>query len=112
MNHHFIIATYYRKEVKIITKASLIRALNQGLFYSVLSILNFVTFSTYTGLGNVLTPRKVFTAISLFTVMRLFFYHLIVLGALGMSEVWVSLKRIEVKFVRVCVLVCVCVCCE
>ena len=72
------------------------------MFYSLLSVLNFATFSTYTALGNVLTPRKVFTVISLFTVMRLFFYHLVVLGALGISEVWVSLKRIEVS-------VCVCV---
>ena len=87
----------------------MIRALNQALFYSLLSILNFVTFSTYTGLGNVLTPKKVFTVISLFTVMRLFFYHLIVLGALGMSEVWVSIKRIEVSYSNVCVCVC-CVC--
>ena len=85
----------YREEVNIITKASMIRAFNQALFYSLLSILNFLTFSTYTALGNVLTPRKVFTVISLFTIMRLFFYHLIVLGALGLSEVWVSLKRIE-----------------
>jgi len=39
--------------------------------------------------------------------MRLFFYHLIVMGALGISEVWVSLKRIEVEFVYLSVCVCV-----
>ena len=38
------------------------------------------------------------------------------MGALGISEVWVSLKRIEVEFVYLCVHVsvcmslCVCVC--
>ena len=85
----------------------MIRAFNQALFYSLLSILNLLTFSTYTALGNVLTPRKVFTVISLFTVMRLFFYHLIVMGALGMSEVWVSLQRIQASETYMCTHVCV-----
>ena len=88
---------HYRKESRTITQASLIRGLNQACFSSLLSILNFVTFSSYTGLGNVLTPRKVFTVITLFSIMRLFFYFLLVLGALGMSEIWVSLKRIKVN---------------
>ena len=69
----------YRKESKTITQANLIRGLNQACFSSLLSVFNFVTFSTYTGLGNVLTPRKVFTVITLFSVMRLFFYYFLVL---------------------------------
>ena len=92
-----VVRTCYRKESRTITQASLIRGLSQACFGSLLSILNFVTFSTYAGLGNVLTPRKVFVVISLFTVMRLYFYNSLVLNALGMAEVWVSLKRIEVS---------------
>ena len=96
---HHLLHTYifHRKESKTITHASLIRGLSQACFGSLSSILNFVTFSVYAGLGNVLTPRKVFIAITLFTIMRLYFYYLIVLGALGISEMWVSLKRIEVS---------------
>ena len=88
---------FHRQESKTITRASLIRGLSQACFGSLSSILNFVTFSIYTGLGNVLTPRKVFTVIVLFTVMRLYFYYALVLGALKISEMWVSLKRIEVS---------------
>ena len=57
----------------------------------------------YTGLGNVLTPRKVFTVIALFSVMRLFCYYCLVLSALRISEIWVSLKRIKVNnTIQVC----------
>ena len=86
----------HRKESKTITHASLIRGLSQACFGSLLSILNFVTFSTYVATRNVLTPRKVFTVIILFSVMRLYFYNSLVLNALGVSEMWVSLRRIEV----------------
>ena len=34
--------------------------------------------------------------ISLFSVMRLFFYYFLVLCALGIADMWISLKRIEV----------------
>ena len=88
---------FHRKESKTITRASLIRGLSQACFGSLSIILNFVTFSIYTGLGNVLTPRKVFTVIVLFGIMRRYFYYGLVLGALGISEMWVSLKRIEVS---------------
>jgi len=88
---------HYRKESRTITQASLIRGLNQACYSSLLSILNFVTFSAYAGSGNVLTPRKVFTVITLFTFMRQYFYYFLVVGTLGMSEMWVSLKRIEVS---------------
>ena len=87
---------FHRKESRTITHASLIRSLSHACFGSLLSILNFVTFSTYTGLGNALTPRKVFTVIVLFSIMRLYFYNSLVLNALGVSEMWVSLKRIKV----------------
>ena len=77
----------------------MIRAVNHASFYALLSILSFVTFSTYTGLGNVITPKKVFTVISIFSVARLYYYHLVVLCALGISDVWAASKRIQVKVI-------------
>ena len=94
---HEYVKNIRTKESKTITHASLIRGLSQACFGSLLSILNFVTFSTYAATGNVLTPRKVFTVIAMFSIMRLYFYYLLVLGALGISEMWVSIKRIEVS---------------
>ena len=75
----------------------MIRAFNQAMFYSLLSILSFVTFSTYAGVGNTITPKKVFTVISIFSVARLHYFHTLVLCALGISEVWAASKRIEVN---------------
>ena len=87
---------YYRKESKTITQASLIKAIFQACYSSLLSILSFITFSTYAALGNVLTPRKVFTVISLYAIIGMYFYYELFMCILGLSEMWVSLKRIEV----------------
>jgi len=86
-----------RKESRLITKASLIRSFNQGLFYSLVSLLSFATFSTYAGLGNVVTPRKVFTVITIFSVTRIFYFYGVVYCLLGLSDMWVALKRIQVQ---------------
>ena len=88
---------YIRKESKLITLASMVRACNLAFFYISLILLNFVTFSTYAGSGNELTARKVFTVISLFSFIRLYFISLFVYFMLGTSEMIVALKRIEVS---------------
>jgi len=85
-----------RKESRLITKASMIRSLNQGLFYSLVSLSSFATFSTYAGLGNVVTPRKVFTVITIFSVTRIFYFYTVVNCLLGLSDMLVALKRIQV----------------
>ena len=76
----------------------MIRAFNQAMFYSLLSILSFVTFSTYAGVGNTITPKNVFTVLSLYTVARLYYSYMFGVCALGISEIWISVKRIEVKW--------------
>ena len=92
-----------RKESRLITKASMIRSFNQGLFYSLVSLSSFATFSTYTGLGNVVTPRKVFTVITIFSVTRIYYFYQVVNCLLGLSDMWVALKRIQVNiFVHAC----------
>ena len=73
------------------------RAVNQALFYSLLGVLGFVTFSTYVGLGNALTPKKVFTVISIFAIARLYHFQSLVYCTIGLSDVWVASKRIEVR---------------
>ena len=88
---------YIRKESRLITQASMIRACNLVFFYIGLPFLNFVTFSTYAGSGNELTARKVFTVISLFSFVRLYFINLFVYFMLTTSEVMVALKRIQVN---------------
>ena len=86
----------FRSESRLITQASMIRACNLALFYSSLSILSFLTFSVYTGSDNTLTSRTVFTVIALISFGRLYFVHFFVIFLLGISELRVGLKRIEV----------------
>ena len=89
--------TFIRKESRIITQASMIRVINLVLFYTSLSLLNFTTFSTHAGLGNELTPKKVFTAITLFSFIRLYCVQFFVFCLLALSELSVAIKRIEVR---------------
>jgi len=96
-----LFSLFGRKESKIITKASMIRSFNQGFFYSLLSLLTFATLSTYTGLGNVLTPKKVFTVIGIFAVTRIYYFYTVVSCLLGLSDMWVASKRIQVRLVDV-----------
>ncbi|XP_065914062.1 ATP-binding cassette sub-family C member 4-like isoform X2 [Dysidea avara] len=84
-----------KKESKIITHASLIYGSSIGVFYTLIGLLSFVTFSTYVGLGNTLNPQKVFTTLLLLNFARLFFVHFVVYCLLQITEVSVSLKRIE-----------------
>ena len=75
----------------------MIKIINSVLFYTSIILLNFTTFSTYAGLGNALSPRVVFTAITLLSFVRLYCIQFFVLGFLGLSELLVAVKRIEVS---------------
>ena len=94
----FLPIVIYRKESRIITLASMIQGINAVFFYTSLSLFIFITFSTYAGLGNTVTPRKVFTAITLFSFIRLYCVQFFVLSLVSLSELLVSVKRIEVIF--------------
>ena len=93
----YTIYYYCRKESKIIVQAGIIQGINYTLLYTSLGILSFTIFSTYAGLGNTLTPKKVFTAITLFSILRLFCVRFIILFLRAASELIVAYKRIEVR---------------
>ena len=69
-----------------------------ALYYVALTLLSFVTFSTYAGAENTLTPRKVFTALTLFALLRLYCVQFLHIALLGLSELYVAHKRIKVSF--------------
>ena len=58
--------------------------------------MTFIVFSVYTGTGGVLTPKKVFTILSLLITLRLLCVHYAVKNALAMTEGYVALSRIQV----------------
>ena len=90
-------AVIFRKESRLITQASMIRASNMALFFVSLNILSFLTFSVYAGSGNILTPRTVFTVIALITFGRVYLVLFFVVFLLSTSELRVALKRIKVS---------------
>ena len=94
---HFIIC-YFREESKFILQAGVIQSINYALHYTSLGILSFTIFSTYAGLGNTLTPKKVFTAITLFIILRLFCVQFVILFLREAAELLVAYKRIEVSW--------------
>jgi len=87
----------FRKESRIITQASLIYGCNASLSYIMTAILGFVTFSTYAGLGNTLNPQRVFTSLTLLNFARLIFVDFVIVSLLQITELSVSLKRLEVR---------------
>ena len=92
-----VINFYCREESKIITQGSLVYAYNYSVSFITLGILSFVVFSTHVGLGNVLTPKKVFSTLILLFFVRLFFLQLVLYCLLHISEMSVAVKRIQVS---------------
>ena len=82
--------------MRLITKASLVRGCNLAFFYVSVNLLNFVAFSTYTGIGESLTAQRVFTVIAILSFSRFYLVIFPVYFLLAMSEMKVSLQRIQV----------------
>ena len=82
----------------IIVKGALIQSLNLGYFSFSLPVILFVTFSVYASGGGTLTPKRVFTTLSLLSLIRVTSVHFIVQAALTLSEGRVAIQRIQVLY--------------
>ncbi|XP_065895722.1 ATP-binding cassette sub-family C member 4-like [Dysidea avara] len=92
---HEYVKKIRKKESKLITKASMVRACNIAVYFVSINILNFTTFSTYAGAGNILTAKKVFTFISLMTFSSQYFVNYFLDFLLSLSEMKVAIQRIQ-----------------
>ncbi|CAN0435374.1 unnamed protein product, partial [Scytosiphon promiscuus] len=52
-------------EVRVLLQATLLRAINEALFFVQPAVLGCLVFTTYHLLGNVLTPQKVLVCVAL-----------------------------------------------
>ena len=75
----------------------MIYTFDSAFFYLALTLLSYVTFSTYAGTDNTLNPRKVFTALTLFALLRWYCVQFVNIGLLAFSEFYVAYKRIKVS---------------
>lgn len=60
-----------QKEIYLISRSQVLRAINQGLMYCTPAIVALVTFGVYWGAGGEMTVPKVFATISLLQVLRM-----------------------------------------
>ena len=72
-------------------------SISAAIQYNYSPIMMFVMFSVFTSDGGIITPKGVFTILSLLSVLRVFSVHLFILGLLLVSEAVVGLKRIQVS---------------
>ena len=55
----FLVSRVRAEEIGVLMKATILRAINEALFFIQPAILSFLVFGTYYLLGNTLTPEKV-----------------------------------------------------
>ncbi len=88
---------FNRSESFLILKSATVRAAGLSLTVVSLPIMTFVVFSVYTATGGVLTPKKVFTVLSLIINLKLHGVHAVVYTAVAISEGLVAISRISVR---------------
>ncbi|CAM9553676.1 unnamed protein product, partial [Hapterophycus canaliculatus] len=83
------------EEVRVLLHATLLRAINEALFFVQPAVLGCLVFTTYHLLGNVLTPQKVFTTLALLNITQFTMGKYLYQAVQNSSESWVSIKRLE-----------------
>ncbi|CAM9122833.1 unnamed protein product, partial [Ectocarpus sp. 4 AP-2014] len=83
------------EEIRVLLKATLLRAVNEAMFFIQPAVISCLVFATYHMLGNVLAPRQVFTTLALLSITQFTVGKFLYLAVQTSSESWVSIKRIE-----------------
>ncbi|CAM9886717.1 unnamed protein product [Scytosiphon promiscuus] len=83
------------EEVRVLLKATLLRAINEAMFFVQPAVLSGIVFVTYHLLGNVLEPRQVFTTLALLNITQFTMGKFYYLAVQSTSESWISIKRME-----------------
>ena len=81
----------------IILQGGVIRASGAVLMIISLTLFMFVVFSVFTATGGQLSPRIIFTTLSLLITLRLSSVDYVVRNILSMSEIHVAIARLQVR---------------
>uniref|UniRef100_A0A8U7M3N2 Multidrug resistance-associated protein 4 n=1 Tax=Corvus moneduloides TaxID=1196302 RepID=A0A8U7M3N2_CORMO len=84
-----------RKEIAMVMKSSYLRGLNLASFFVASKITVFMTFMAYVLLGNVISARRVFVAVSLYGAVRLTVTLFFPSAVERVSESVISIRRIK-----------------
>jgi ABC-type multidrug transport system fused ATPase/permease subunit len=93
------IANLRVQEIDQIQRANRLKAWNEALFFSANVVISLVIFLVHVFIGGALTPGNVFTVFTLINVLQLEMTKHVSLGVMGVSEVYVSISRIQ-KFLE------------
>jgi len=84
------------REVSQITRSVKLKALNEALFFACNVVVSLVIFLVHVGLlGGTLTPGNVYSVFTLVNILQLELTKHVSLGVMGVSEVYVSISRIQ-----------------
>lgn len=89
------IAQFRNSEVQQIAKANTLKSWNEALFFSTNVVISLVVFLVHVGTGHDLNPGEVFTVFTLINILQLEMTKHVSLGVMGVSEAYVSVKRIQ-----------------
>jgi len=93
------IARIRAEEVSQIRRANNLKALNEAVFFSTNVIISIVIFLVHIALGGHLTPRNVYTTMTLVNIVQIEMTKHLSLAVMGVSEAFVSISRIQ-KFLE------------
>lgn len=85
-----------RKESNIILRGGMVQGFNLGFFFISQLLMSFILFTIYTATGGELSPKKIFTTVSLLFGLRVTAVVRFTLNVLFTSEARVSITRIQV----------------
>ena len=90
------IAHQREQEVNVLYRASIYRAFNEALFYFTSLLVSVITFTIdVLATGRVLSPKTVFTAITLFNMLQYILSKHLPNAVTGLSECYISCRRIQ-----------------
>jgi len=92
------IADVRRREIRQIQKANRLKAMNESLFFAANVVISITTFLVHVATGGVLSPRVVYTTLTLINILQIELTKHLSLAVMGVSECWVSISRIQKFF--------------
>lgn len=86
----------------LVLRAGLVRAANLAYSNISLTLIMFIVFTVYTARGGELTPKRVFTSLSLIAILRVSTVHFMGYTVIALMEGRVVLVRLQVWIVHAC----------
>jgi len=86
------------KEVANLLRASRFKALNEALFYFTSLAVSVFIFTVHVLMGGELTPKNVFTTMTLMSIVQFILTKHAPAAVAGLSECYISCKRIQAFF--------------